>query len=147
MLKKSDVVYKVDEPNRVVIASVKDTEYDFMDYADNFFADRKVNVGPYHTDETDECDQYLMPHSFWGKARCSVDDEWNPEVGKLIAYDRLKNKYWRSFFKVANKYFDDMQNGLEDMYQDINGLGDRLTQSAKQRYDKIQEYIGTPVEN
>ena len=103
MVSKEDVVYIVDEKKRKVVAYVEGTKYELIDFIrqnkgilpdEPFFgnANRKLYEALY------------LPNKFVGIATCSPDDEWNPEIGKLIAYHRMKTNMSKSFFKHAETY-------------------------------------------
>ena len=67
-----------------------------------------------------------MPVSFMGKAVCAPEDEWNEELGRMIAFSRAKDKCYKSFFKRANKFVQTVDRRLGDMIERFNDFGLKL---------------------
>ena len=67
-----------------------------------------------------------MPVSFMGKAVCAPEDEWNEELGRMIAFSRAKDKCYKSFFKRANKFVQAVDRRLGDMIEQFNDFGLKL---------------------
>lgn len=83
-----------------------------------------------------------MPHSFMGKAVCSKDDEWNEDTGRLIAYQRAKDKCYKSFFKRANTFIQTIDRRLNEMITSFNDMGDKLSDRNLEIQQKIDEALG-----
>ena len=86
-IKREDVKYFVNEEKRTVVAVLEGTECLFTD-----FIYENDGLMSFHDHYYDFDDRYLLPNRFVGIAKCSVNDEWNEQLGKLIAFDRLKEK-------------------------------------------------------
>lgn len=67
-----------------------------------------------------------MPNSFVGRAVCAPEDEWNEDLGRLIAHSRARNKLYTSFFKRAAAVTDKLDMTIEDMVQRVNQYGQYL---------------------
>lgn len=78
----------------------------------------------------------LNPHYF-AKATCSPDDEWNEELGKRIAYNRLKNKIGYAFFNRIQKIYDHNTQVLENFANDANKYGIALEEESHAREERI----------
>lgn len=136
-MRREDVKFKVDENKRTIVCWVEGTENMFIDfYTDNF------NGCPtYHTFE--KC---KMPNRFVGKAVCSQDDVWNEELGKLIAYDRMKTALNKSFFNAAKRCVDYQDKCLGDFCDIVNSYGEKLSRNGVRRGAVISrtlaEYAG-----
>lgn len=85
-----------------------------------------MNIAQYHTDNktTVVCVLHAKEQKghyqnvsgkFVGKARCSKEDEFNLELGKLIAYERALYKLKMAEFAQAKKKSDEFKR-LSEIY-------------------------------
>lgn len=137
MVSKEDVVYIVDEKKRKVVAYVEGTKYELI----NFISENK-GILPDWFDMPKLHNKLLMPDKFVGIATCSPDDEWNPEIGKLIAYHRMKTNMSKSFFKHAETYYKLMLKKVNETVDLINIYGNKLTANYKRRIETINQTVG-----
>ena len=137
MVSKEDVVYIVDEKKRKVVAYVEGTKYELV----NFISENK-GILPDWFDMPKLHNKLLMPDKFVGIATCSPDDEWNPEIGKLIAYHRMKTNMSKSFFKHAETYYKLMLKKVNETVDLINVYGNKLTANYKRRIETINQTVG-----
>ena len=147
-IKMSDCKFYVDESARTVICVIpsklpsgrltKNMLIDFIGDHCNF-SDLEISYGiNYHW-----ADKALqMPRSFIGKAVCAEEDEWDEELGKMIAFQRAKNKCYRSFFKRANVLAQTLDRRLGDMIDLFNDLGLKLEKKREALDVKINERVG-----
>ena len=145
-IKMSDCKFYVNEAERTVICVIPkritrgdyytDTEDMLMDFiTDNFnFADFDIGEAIFMSRKL-----YRMPKSFMGKAVCAKDDEWNEELGKMIAFSRAKDKCYRSFFKRANTLVNVIDRRLNDMMTMFNEMGDKLNDKREKLEHMIEE--------
>lgn len=138
MVSKDDVVYIVDEKKRKVVAYVEGTKYELI----NFISENK-GILPDWFDMPKLHDKLLMPNKFLGIATCSPDDEWNPEIGKLIAYHRMKTNMSKSFFKHAETYYKLMLKKVDETIDLINVYGNKLTANYNRRVETINQTVGS----
>lgn len=82
--------------------------------------------------------RYKMPNQYLGVAHCNPNDEWNPELGKQIAYNKARAKLDRSLFKRLQLYVDRCDKHYNDVVNSINVLGRRLSQSHDHRTERIE---------
>ena len=141
MVSKEDVVYIVDEKKRKVVAYVEGTKYELV----NFISENK-GILPDWFDHPKLHNKLLLPNKFIGIATCSPDDEWNPEIGKLIAYHRMKTNLSKSFFKHAETYYREMLKKIEDTVDKINDYGKKLSVNYERRVNMINEIVGDAEE-
>lgn len=94
--------YMVDETKGIVMATLNNCKYNAIDTANNWTGCRRIDRRNVET-RINENKKYLIPNKFIGVAQCSPEDEWNEEVGKQIARDRLLNKYHNSLNKALKK--------------------------------------------
>ena len=138
MVSKEDVVYIVDEKKRKVVAYVEGTKYELV----NFISENK-GILPDWFDMPKLHDKLLLPNKFIGIATCSPDDEWNPEIGKLIAYHRMKTNMSKSFFKHAETYYKLMLKKINETVDLINVYGNKLTANYNRRIETINQTVGS----
>ena len=138
MVSKEDVVYIVDEKKRKVVAYVEGTKYELV----NFISENK-GILPDWFDMPKLHNKLLMPDKFVGIATCSPDDEWNPEIGKLIAYHRMKTNMSKSFFKHAETYYKLMLKKVDETVDLINIYGNKLTANYNRRIETINQTVGS----
>lgn len=82
--------------------------------------------------------RYKMPNQYLGVAHCNPNDEWNPELGKQIAYNKARAKLDRSLFKRLQLYVNRCDKHYNDVVNSINVLGRRLSQSNVHRMERIE---------
>lgn len=84
-----------------------------------------------------KADSVEMPKSFTGIARCSVDDEWDEEKGKKIAFLRVKEKFYTSLFKRANTYIKYCDQATDMLSEHFNELGRAVSDNLKALRDEV----------
>jgi hypothetical protein len=148
-IKMSDCRFYVNEAERTVVCVIpqsveegnwrKFTSDMVLDFIYDNFSSREVDFH-YAMDRAFE-DELKMPSTFMGKAVCAPDDEWNEETGKLIAYSRAKNKFYKSFFRRANKYVQTMDSHLMKIVDTFNDFGERIGDNDKKLEEQIKEMV------
>lgn len=58
-------------------------------------------------------DRYVMPNSFKAIAKCSPEDQWDADVGKVVAKAKVMRKYYKSYDKMLDMFSKDIMNLLE----------------------------------
>ena len=150
-LTKENARYIVNEEKGKVICIFQNTGRMFIDYAD-----KNLRIKP-------DCDniggiwntchksslypKLKMPNKFIGVATCDANDTFSIETGKLIAYNKAKNKIQRSFFKRANLYINTIDKWLNEAMDNINRYGEKLETNTARRHDKIVGLVGEPEKN
>ena len=130
----------VDEEKRTVICVIENTSSlvtDFFDISKIIWSNdptHPVNIYPNYRLEK----KLILPDRFTGKAVCAPEDEWNEEVGRLIAFDRAKEKLATSFFKRAQEYVTEIDTAFNDMITRVNEYGARLENGMKKRHQHIK---------
>ena len=144
-IRKEDVKYVIQPEQRKVIAYIEGTKNLFSDFVEE-------NQGPwveqdYWTDNSQRLEQKLkMPNKFIGVATCGPDDEWDEEVGRLIAFDRMKDSLNKSFFKRANTYVAEIEKSLDDFCDRVNAYGEKLEYNTNRRKQVISKVLGDTEE-
>lgn len=134
-IKMSDCRFYVDEEARTVICVIPNTKNMVNDFIWDHFQWSDVNMSDaldYHLRR-----QIKMPKSFMGKAVCAPEDEWNEELGRMLAFSRAKDKCYKSFFKRANMFVQTVDRRLGDMIEAFNDFGMKL----ENKRDALQQQI------
>ena len=135
-IKREDVKYFVNEEKRTVVAVLEGTKDLFTDFIYDNNGLISLNDRYYDYDN-----RYRLPNRFVGIAKCSVNDEWNEQLGKLIAFDRLKEKVNNSFIKCANKYVRDVDNDINTFCRNTKAYLDKLESNSDRRRNLINQLI------
>ena len=137
-IKMSDCKFYVDEANRTVVCVYEDTGDMLLEFIkanlrwkdfDTWFAIDRME------------DELWMPDSFRGKAVCAPEDTWNEEIGRKIAYSRMKTKCYKSFFRRANKLVRTIDKRLGEMIDKFNDFGLDIDEKQEALANEIEEYV------
>lgn len=153
-IKMSDCRFYVNEAERTVVCVIpqfveegnwrKFTSNMVTDFIQDNFMFPEIDF--HYAMESKLTDELRMPSTFMGKAVCSPDDEWNEEVGKMIAFSRAKDKCYKSFFKRANHFVQTIDRRLGDMIEQFNDFGMKLEDKRVGLEQKINEKVSTEKE-
>ena len=135
-IKMSDCKFYVNEAERTVVCVIPNTEYMLNDFISEHFSfnDCDIEEALYMSRGS-----YRMPKSFMGKAVCSKEDEWDEELGRMIAFSRAKDKCYKSFFRRANTLINTFDGRLGDMIMAFNTMGAKLDAKRNQLEHMIEE--------
>lgn len=86
-------------------------------------------------------EENLMPKTFVGIATCSQDDEWNVNLGKRIAFNKMRKKYYSSFFKRIQHMINDIDENINGIIENTNKFGDKIAASINKEDKWIKEQI------
>lgn len=141
-IKQKDCRFIVKPEERVVICIlegewIEDAVHNFIgDLEDSYFD--LCAYGKLHR-------QINMPRSFIGKAVCAPTDEWNEELGKLIAFSRAKSKFYTSFFKRGSLYINTLDRAVDRLYDAFNDMGASLDLNHLKLEQRIKELGGENI--
>lgn len=96
--KKMQVKYIVKPEDGVVVCILSDTTYDVM-------VDMKLPLDFFNTDMAE---MFEIRDEFKGVARLAVEDTWDEERGKQIAYLKAYKKYLNAKAKVVTRLADEL---------------------------------------
>ena len=122
-IKMSDCKFYVNKEERVVVCVIPNTRRMVSDFIHDHFSFNDIDF--WYALET--VDKVEMPCSFIGKAICAPEDEWNEELGRMIAFSRAKDKCYRSFFRRANTFVQLIDRRLSDVIEMLNDFGVKLS--------------------
>lgn len=139
-----DAKFIVNEDNHVVVCVIENTKRLFIDFANkNFHIGTDLGfLSTWDKSYPDFQDKLYMPNKFVGVAKCSPDDEWDENIGRIIAFSRAKDNLLKSFFKRAQFYVTSIEDWLDDAVEILNNLGNKLTNNSDHRHAYIEELIG-----
>ena len=132
-IKMSDCRFYVNEDKRTIVCVIPNTKYMLEDFAKEHFKwnDFDFDFGI----DYDYMKSLYLPNSFKGKAICAENDEWNEELGRMLAYSRAKDKCYKSFFKRANKLIQTLDRSI------FNDFGIKLDTKKNELEEKIEDMI------
>lgn len=136
-IKMSDCKFYVDEEKRTVVCVYEGTTDMFVEFIRSYFRWKDFDCWF----AVDENDNLWMPDTFRGKAVCAPEDTWNEEIGRKIAYSRMKTKCYKSFFRRANKLVRTIDKRLGEMIDKFNDFGLDIDEKQEALADEIEEYV------
>lgn len=143
-IKMSDCRFYVNEDERVVVCVIPNTTRMVLDFIWDNFNWNDMNMSDaieYHLRN-----KLRMPNSFSGKAVCAPEDNWDEDLGKMIAFSRAKDKCYKSFFRRANTFVQTIDGRLGDMISTFNSFGVRLEDKRDGLQQRIDELVGNTEE-
>lgn len=121
---KKNCRFYVDEAARVVVCVIPDTRSTFISFLEeNLYQNEIMLPLPNYRD-------YDFPSSISAKAKCAPEDKWDEEFGRELAYQRAREKYYRYFFNLADKYFAYIEKQVSRCAELFNGIQARLNKKA-----------------
>lgn len=136
-IRKEDVTYVVRPEQKKVIAYIEGTQWMFTDFVNENYPSAPI----FWCDEPLE-EKLKMPNKFIGVATCGPDDVWDENIGRLIAFDRMKDNLNKSFFKRANTFVAEMEKRLDIFCDRVNGYGVKLETNMNRRKEIIKKILG-----
>lgn len=133
---KKNCKYYVDKEKKKVVCVIPKTE--FMAAR---FIEANYNVNIIYFDEK-VSDMLIMPRQFTGIATCHEEDEFDEEMGKLIAYNKARRKLNCSLFKRLNAFANYIDNQLNNFVIKSNEYGEKQIARELARENKIKEHFG-----
>lgn len=138
-IKMKDCRFFVDEEKRTVACSIENTRHMFRNYIeDELKMDFFINYA-----SPKVLNALRMPPRFTGIAHCSLDDTWNVETGKLIAFKRAKEKLYGSFFRHANTFMNGIDKVLDRSEVQLNRMGEKVSRNLDHLDKVIEDRVGT----
>lgn len=139
----SDCKFIINKNNRTVVCIYEGSARTFIDFANhNFNIKTYCDSSCTYYQFSQLMDKLYMPNKFIGVATCSENDEWNEEIGKKVAFSRMKDKLNRSFFKRADLYVKTIDKWMDDAVYLINTVGQKLEVNQEKRHNLIKNYVG-----
>ena len=140
-IKMSDCKFYVNEEERTVVCVIPGTRRMLLNFIEDHFSFADVNLYEAILWGNKLYNKLELPTSFMGKAVCAKEDEWNEELGRMIAFSRAKDKCYKSFFKRANNFIQTVDRRLGNMIDSFNDFGILLSEKKESLESKIEEKI------
>ena len=141
-IKMSDCKFYVNKDERVIVCVISNTRDMLENFIMEHFKFPDITLGDGLIYWSKFYKQLHMPDSFIGKAVCMPEDEWDEELGKMIAFSKAKDKCYKSFFKRANLFIQTIDRRLGDAINTFNNFGLALEDKREGMKQKINEKLG-----
>jgi hypothetical protein len=93
------MIHYIEVPEKkMIIAELRDTGWDALNKISKMFDNSKISIGP------ESFADYLMPTKFTTSVTLQDGDEYNIEVGKTEAKNKLMNHYYASLDKRVDRF-------------------------------------------
>ena len=135
--------YHLDENNNTH-CSIRGTRYYFINYIrDNFPQFTRILWEPYKEGFGEFKPQYLMPDEYSSVAIWNPDDgyEFNASIGRLYAYNELKEKVNRALRKRFLAFLDDVEKQKQQMIELYAAYSNKLYDNTAYRVAKLYNYF------
>ena len=123
-IKPKNCRFIVNEQERKVICILENTRDLALDFVDTDYL---------FSLSSKEYRELQMPNRFTGIATCSAGDEWDEEVGKAIAFGKLKYKVNTSLFKRGNKLVEMLDKKLNRVIEQFDTYGEKINANEEKR--------------
>lgn len=128
-IKAKDCKFIVNKEKRKVVCIIPETQYKFLDFLTH--DERDITLDFCYKNEC------ILPNQIVGIATCSLDDEWDEELGRRIAFQRAKYKFNCAFFKRANLLMNNIDKFMAQLENKFNKYGEKITENLKKNEDII----------
>ena len=147
-LEPEDCKFVVDKANQRVICYLEGTQYMFEDFCNmnsrvTTTCDYDYNWRNNVNAENSFVTKLRMPNKFVAVAKCNPEDTWDEQIGRAVAFSRLKDKVVKSFFKRAYTYFHFIEKTLDNFENKLTTLQEDLANNKEKR----EQYIKQLIEN
>lgn len=141
-IKQKNCKFKVDEEKRTVVCWIEG--YCVRKMAHNFLCDHNIDIFGMRPvmGGMDKIKKIVnLPYRVTGIAVCSAEDEWNEELGRLIAFNKMKNKLDRLFLKHVQSCVSYIDSTLEKMIDAAEAFGRKSAEATERRNAAIENEI------
>lgn len=125
-----DCNFAVNKEKRTIVCWLNGTEDFFNDFLFENCVDGYLGVSQR---------KYKMNNRFTGTAYCSEEDEWDEEIGKRLAFYRMKRKLFDSFYNKVRAFFDDVEEMLDNFEDVCLAYRSKVEASIARQMSKIME--------
>ena len=135
--------YHLDENNNTH-CSIRGTRYYFINYIrDNFPQFTRILWEPYKDGFGEFKPQYLMPDEYSSVAIWNPDDgyEFDASIGRLYAYNELKEKVNWALRKRFLAFLDDVEKQKQQMIELYAAYSNKLYDNTAYRVARLYNYF------
>ena len=134
-IRAKDCQYTVYPERRLVMCTIPNTTYTFIDDVTNEGMRVFINFNK-------KWEKRLkMPDQFVGVSMCHPDDKFDVEIGKQIAYNHARDRFNRSYYTRAQAFINLLDNYTNKCEEQYNDVGRKLSVAAQYRHKRIKELI------
>ena len=90
--------------------------------------------------ETD-CGEVELKSYYRGIAVCAEGDEWDEEFGKLVAFNKMRERYYTAVYKRINNFFNWADESLNRAANQFDYMGDKWGKSIDQTEKLIKKHF------
>ena len=88
-----------------------------------------------------EYEELKIPNRFTGIATCAPEDKWNEELGKAIAFSKLKYKVNASMFKRGDKLVEILDKKVNRIIEQFDAYGEKISANEEKRHNWINTHM------
>ena len=136
-IREQDCRFIVKRDEKVVVCILPKTKFLFIDFIN-------LNLPNFITDEIYE-KRLELKNYYVGVAKCSPEDEFNEEIGRRVAFAKLKEKLRAAFYRRADYYIQTYDNFMEKQVQNIDELLDKWTGEIEHERKNIEDYFNNAI--
>lgn len=87
----------------------------------------------------------IINDTFIGKAQCSLDDTFDVEIGKQIAYSRAVAKLFKAKRKALARFIEGNKKFIEDLSNDADKLISKYEGIINRKDKDIERILGEEI--
>lgn len=118
---RDDLIYYVDEAKRTIACVATECEYDLITELIKEFNDSKkedkfllANLLSMYEEEL------MLDYKYIGKAYCDINDEFDVEIGRTIARQKMREKYNKAKANRMERFCETIQKILSGSINKMN---------------------------
>lgn len=74
-------------------------------------------------------DQMALKSYYRGIAVCAEGDEWDEDFGKLVAFNKVREKYYNAVWRRVNHFFNWLDDSVNESARQFDYMGDKWNKS------------------
>ena len=133
--------YQVDTQRNTYCYASNTSKY-FINYVENNFP-QFANILRDKNHKYKSC--YVMPCKYVGRAYYNSKDIYNEAVGRLFAYNNLKNKVDMAFRKRFATFFDDIHKNIQKITTQYSSYSNKLYDNRGYREQQLSDYFNEKI--
>lgn len=142
-IKQKNCRFKVDEKNRTVVCWIEGPQIIYA--VENFMREQgfslSVMMGSVEMCNR-LCEIAKMPRRINAVAVCAPGDTWNEDMGKLIAYSKMKTKFATLFFK----HFDAAMYYINNQLQNAANAADAIYSRMETELGRLEHAVNSELD-
>lgn len=82
-----------------------------------------------------------MPTRFVGIARCAPGDTFDEHIGRVIAFDRAKYKYDKTFINAVDKLCEEQHRAIKECLGRLDTYINKAADYHYKREDEVEDFL------